>query len=99
MLLNVGCYVQFFLMKIPGGRTFVSASIANTVKDGIERFCGRIFTANSATSGVAAIKSVCSKCGYIPIFTVGLYIYYPIFDVHFFVFKEFFSKKIVLMYG
>ena len=50
-----------FLMKIPGGRTFVSASIANTVVDGIERFCGRIFTANSATSGVAAIKSVCSK--------------------------------------
>ena len=48
-------------MKIPGGRTFVSASIANTVVDGIERFCGRIFTANSATSGVAAIKSVCSK--------------------------------------
>ena len=92
MLLNVGCYVQFFLMKIPGGRTFVSASIANTVKDGIERFCGRVFTANSATSGVAAIKSVCSKC-------VGLYIYYPIFDVHFFVFKEFFSEKSVLMYG
>ena len=52
-----------FLMKIPGGRTFVSASIANTVVDGIERFCGRIFTANSATSGVAAIKSVCSKYG------------------------------------
>ena len=50
-----------FVMKIPGGRTFVSASIANTVVDGIERFCGRIFTANSATSGVAAIKSVCSK--------------------------------------
>ena len=73
-------------MKIPGGRTFVSASIANTVVDGIERFCGRIFTANSATSGVAAIKSVCSKYGTVII--RNLYFYDPIFEVHFFVFKK-----------
>ena len=59
-----------FLMKIPGGRTFVSASIANTVVDGIERFCGRVFTANSGTSGVAAIKSVCSKYGLTYIFSI-----------------------------
>ena len=33
------------------------------------------------------------------IITRGLYIYYPIFEVHFFVFKEVFSGKSVLMYG
>ena len=29
----------------------------------------------------------------------GLYIFYPIFDDHFFVFKEVFSQSSVLMYG
>ena len=29
----------------------------------------------------------------------GLYIYYPIFEDHFFVFKEVFSENSVLMYG
>ena len=33
------------------------------------------------------------------IITRGLYIYYPIFEVHFYVFKEFFSEYSVLMYG
>ena len=33
------------------------------------------------------------------IITRGLYIYYPIFEVNFFVFKEVFSENYVLMYG
>ena len=33
------------------------------------------------------------------IITRGLYIYYPIFQVHFFVFKEVFSENSVLLYG
>ena len=35
--------------------------MANTQVDGIERYCGRVFVANSASSGVAATRSVCSK--------------------------------------
>ena len=31
------------------------------------------------------------------IITRGLYIYYPIFEVHFFVFKEFFFHKILFL--
>ena len=33
------------------------------------------------------------------IITGGIYNHYPIFDVHFFVFKEFFSENSVFMYG
>ena len=33
------------------------------------------------------------------IITRDLYIFYPIFEVHFFVFKEVFSENFVLMYG
>ena len=33
------------------------------------------------------------------IITRGLYIFYPIFEVHFFVFKDFFLENSVLMYG
>ena len=33
------------------------------------------------------------------IITSGLYIFYPIFEDHFLVFKEFFSQNSVLMYG
>ena len=33
------------------------------------------------------------------IITRGLYIFYPIFEDHFFVFKEVFSENSVLMYG
>ena len=31
--------------------------------------------------------------------TISLYIFYPIFKEHFFVFKEVFSESSVLMYG
>ena len=85
-----------FLMKIPGGRTFVSASIANTVVDGIERFCGRIFTANSATSGVAAIKSVCSKYGAAKK-NRKLYIYCPFLKSISLFSRRFFSENFVLL--
>ena len=33
------------------------------------------------------------------IITRGLYIFYPLFEDHFFVFKEVFSENFVLMYG
>jgi hypothetical protein len=33
------------------------------------------------------------------IITRGLYIFYPIFEVHFFVFKEVFSENSAFMYG
>ena len=32
------------------------------------------------------------------IITHGLYIFYPIFEVHFFVFKEIFSENFAIMY-
>ena len=57
-------YVFLFICQIPGGMNFATANtngMANTQVDGIERYCGRVFVANSASSGVAATRSVCSK--------------------------------------
>ena len=57
-------YVFLLICQIPGGMNFATADtngMANTQVDGIERYCGRVFVANSASSGVAATRSVCSK--------------------------------------
>ena len=46
-------------------------------------------------------SDLCAVCTYRmrAIISHGLYIFYPIFKDHFFVFKEFFSENSVLMYG
>mgnify|MGYP001424368107 FL=1 len=57
-------YISFLIYQIPGGMNFATANtngMANTQVDGIERYCGRVFVANAAASGVAATRSVCSK--------------------------------------
>ena len=57
-------YVFIIICQIPGGMNFATANtngMANTQVDGIERYCGRVFVANAAASGVAATRSVCSK--------------------------------------
>ena len=36
-------------------------AMANTQVDGLERYCGRVFTSNAASSGVVATRSVCCK--------------------------------------
>ena len=57
-------YISFLICQIPGGMNFATANtngMANTQVDGIERYCGRVFVANAAASGVAATRSVCSK--------------------------------------
>jgi len=60
-LAEAKCHTDFLV--IPGGMDFVTANtngMANTQIDGLERYCGRVFTSNAASSGVAATRSVCS---------------------------------------
>ena len=51
-------------MQVPGGQKVTNSKkeiTEGTVKDGIERFCGRVWTTNTISSGTVAIRSVCSK--------------------------------------
>ena len=45
-----------------------------------------------------SIYYICTRTVFAPI-TCGLYIFYPIFEDHFLVFKEVFSENSTLMYG
>ena len=57
-------YVFLWICQIPGGMNFGTANtngMANTQVDGLERYCGRVFTSNAASSGVVATRSVCCK--------------------------------------
>ena len=52
-------------MQVPGGQK-VTAITVGTVTDGIERFCGRVWTTNVIAAGTVAIRSVCSKFHLLP---------------------------------
>ena len=56
-------------MQVPGGMKATSVTVG-TVTDGIERFCGRVWTTNVIAGGTVAIRSVCSKFHLLPL-TVG----------------------------
>ena len=53
-------------MQVPGGQK-VTAITVGTVTDGIERFCGRVWTTNVIAAGTVAIRSVCSKFHLLPL--------------------------------
>ena len=57
-------YVFLWICQIPGGMDFGLANtngMANTQADGIERYCGRVFSSIAAQSGIMVTRSVCCK--------------------------------------
>ena len=53
-------------MQVPGGERAMFLTVG-TVTDGIERFCGRVWTTNTIAAGTTAIRSVCSKFHLLPL--------------------------------
>ena len=53
-------------LQVPGGTKATSLTVG-TVTDGIERFCGRVWTINVIGSGTVATRSVCSKFPLLPL--------------------------------
>ena len=57
-------YAFLLICQIPGGMNFGPANtngMANTQVDGIERYCGRVFSSMATQVGVAITRSVCCK--------------------------------------
>ena len=57
-------YVFLWICQIPGGMNFGPANtngMANTQEDGLERYCGRVFSSNASPSGIMVTRSVCCK--------------------------------------
>ena len=53
-------FIRTPFLQVPGGMTANSVTVG-TVADGIERYCGRVWTINVIGSGTIATRSVCSK--------------------------------------
>ena len=53
-------------LQVPGGDKVADITVG-TVTDGVERFCGRVWTDNPTGGGTLAIRSICSKFHLLPL--------------------------------